>query len=213
MFSVNIGYTISLKYLVGVGAFFPEEGGRLLPYISHIGMCRAKGKGFCPGGILRISRHSRDDLMGLKITPSPPKNTRAFNKTHKKSLDQKWTPQKNPMPNFWALENLQKGQQVCLLNFNCRTSGRDLWALSGIFRLLLFPLKSSHPKKILAKFYYPQKIPESKIFWEGRFGLKTGIDFAYRVYMVFEGTTGVYERPQRRWWRWNRCFRRLSFKW
>ena len=32
------------------------------------------------------------------------------------------------------------------------------------------------------------------MFWEGRFGLKTGIDFAYRVYMVSEGTTGVYER-------------------
>ena len=92
------------------------------------------------------------------------------------------------MPNFWALKNLQKGQQVCLLNFNFRTRGRDLWALSAIFRL------SSHPKKILAKFYYPQKIPESKAFWEGSFGLKMGIDFAYQVYMGLEGTTGVYER-------------------
>ena len=46
------------------------------------------------------------------------------------------------------LKNLQKGQQVWLLNFDCRTSGRDLWALSGIFRLLLFPLKPSHLKKV-----------------------------------------------------------------
>ena len=63
-------------------------------------MCRPKGKGFCPGGILRISRH-RDDRMVLKINPPPPppkkkkKNTRAFNKTHKKSLDQKLTPKKS----------------------------------------------------------------------------------------------------------------------
>ena len=98
------------------------------------------------------------------------------------------------MPNFKTLKNLQKGQQVRLLNFNCRTSSWDLWALSGIFRLLSFPLKSSHPKIILAKFYYPPKIPESKISWEWHFGLKTGTDFAYRVYMVCEGTTGVYER-------------------
>ena len=59
-------------------------------------MCRPKGKGFCPGGILRISRH-RDDRMGLIINPPPPrkKKTRAFNKTHKKTLDQKLTPKKS----------------------------------------------------------------------------------------------------------------------
>ena len=80
--------------------FLPEggwgRGGRLLPYISHIGMCRPKGKGFCPGGILRISRH-RDDRMGLKINPLPPQKKKkwAFNKTHKKSLDQKLTPKKS----------------------------------------------------------------------------------------------------------------------
>ena len=56
--------------------FFLREGlggGGLLPYISQIGMCRPKGKRFCSGGILRISR-DRDDRMGLKI------------KTRKKSL-------------------------------------------------------------------------------------------------------------------------------
>ena len=93
-----------------------------------------------------------------------------------------------------------------------------------IFRLLLFPLKSSHPPKNTCQILLPPpKNLESKIFWEGRFGLKTGTDFAYRVYMVCEGTTGVCDvfiisvsnsdRPQRRRPRRNGCFRRLSFKW
>ena len=88
------------------------------------------------------------------------------------------------MPNFWALKNLQKGQQVCLLNFNFRTSGRDLWALSAIFRL------SSHPKKILAKFYYPKKIPESKAFWEGAFWSENGYRLCLSGIHGFRGNYG-----------------------
>ena len=157
-------------------------------------MCRPKGKGFCPGGILRISRH-RDDRMGLKITPRQKKKERyGFQQNPQKVPWSKINPPKNPMPNFWALKNLQKGQQVCLLNFNCRKSGWDLWALSKSSDCCCSHLNQATPQKILAKFYYPQNKPESKIFWEGRFGLKTGTDFAYRVYMVCEGTTGVCER-------------------
>ena len=50
------------------------------------------------------------------------------------------------------------------------------------------------PQKNTCQILLPQKISESKAFWEGRFGLKMRIDFAYRVYMGLEGTTGVYER-------------------
>ena len=45
-------------------------------------MCRPKGKGFCPGGILRISR-DWDDRMALKI------------KTRKKSLGLSTKPTQN----------------------------------------------------------------------------------------------------------------------
>ena len=68
--------------------------------------------------------------------------------------------------------------------------------LSGIFRLLLFLLKSSHPKKILAKFYYPQKI-QDRIFFLERGGGAFWSENEARLClsgMVFEGTTGVYER-------------------
>ena len=79
-------------------------------------MCRPKEKGFCPGGILRISRH-RDDRMGLKKqprTPPPKKNTRAFNKTHKKSLDQKLTPKKSHAE-FLSLKKISRKDN----NFAC----------------------------------------------------------------------------------------------
>ena len=43
-------------------------------------------------------------------------------------------------------------------------------------------------KKILARFYYPKKSWNRKFFWRGEehFGLKTGIDFAYRVWFSRE---------------------------
>ena len=77
-------------------------------------MCRPKEKGFCPGGILRISRH-RDDRMGLKITPrQKKKNATAFNKTHKKSLDQKLTPKKSHAE-FLSLKKISRKDN----NFAC----------------------------------------------------------------------------------------------
>ena len=45
----------TLEYLVGIGAFPPGVGGgELLPYISHIDMCRPRGNGFCQGGYSRF---------------------------------------------------------------------------------------------------------------------------------------------------------------
>ena len=43
-------------------------------------------------------------------------------------------------------------------------------------------------------------VPPQRVGFLRRFGLKTGIDFAYfglESGMVFEGTTGVYERNYR----------------
>ena len=72
-------------------------------------MCRPKGKTFCPGGILRISR-DRDDRMGLKI------------KTRKKSLGLSTKPTQNPLikikltpkkshAEFLSLKNLGGGRR------------------------------------------------------------------------------------------------------
>ena len=57
-------------------------------------MCRPTGKGFCTGGVLRISRH-RDDRMGLKINSPPPPKLGLSTRPTKKSLDQKLTPKKS----------------------------------------------------------------------------------------------------------------------
>ena len=98
----------------------------------------------------------------------------------------------------------------------------DLQTLWGNFQIVLKSqnkslLKSSHPKEYLPNSttqknpgienFKPKKILWSSLSLEirstppppptpwgflGRFGLKMGIDFAYRV--SFEGTMGVYER-------------------
>ena len=41
-------------------------------------------------------------------------------------------------------------------------------------------------------------VPPQRVGFLRRFGLKTGIDFALESGVVFEGTTGVYERILRR---------------
>ena len=90
------------------------------------------------------------------------------------------------MPNFWALKNLQKGKQVCRLNFNRRTRTEHYQESSDC---CCSYLNQATPKKILAKFYYPQKIQDRIFFLEGggvRFGLKTSLDFAYRVWFSRE---------------------------
>ena len=89
------------------------------------------------------------------------------------------------MPNFWALKNLQKGKQVCRLNFNRRTRTEHYQESSDC---CCSYLNQATQKKILAKFYYPQTIQDRFFFWKGgvRFGLKTSLDFAYRVWFSRE---------------------------
>ena len=52
----------------------------------------------------------------------------------------------------------------------------------------------------LYKLYYYRYVPSHRVGFLRRFGLKTGIHFAHfglESAMVFEGTTGVYERIYR----------------
>ena len=69
--------------------------------------------------------------------------------------------------------------------------------LSGIFRLFLFLLKSSHPKKYLTSFTTQKKSwIEFFVFFLGggvAFWSENGSRLSLSG-MVFEGTTGVYER-------------------
>ena len=130
-------------------------------------------EGFLPRGILRISR-DRDDRMGLKTKPE--KIRWAFNKIQKKSLDQKLTPQKSHAE-FLSLKNLQKGKQVCRLNFNHRTRRPGFVGtirnLQIDFLSQKFLLKSSRPKKYLPNLT-TTKNPTSNVcvcvfffFWRG----------------------------------------------
>ena len=128
------------------------------------------------------------------------------------------------MPNFWALKNLQKGQQVCLLNFNCRKSGWDLCALSKSSDCCCSHLNQATPQKILAKFYYPPKKTWNRKFfgrgvlvWKRVQTLPIGYTWFARELRecvnVFIISVSNSDRPQRRRPRRNGCFRRLSFKW
>ena len=97
------------------------------------------------------------------------------------------------MPNFWALKNLQKGKQVCRLNFNRRTRTEHYQESSDC---CCSYINQATQKTILAKFYYPKKIPDRIFFWGGggdAFWSENGSRLCLSG-MVFEGTTGVYER-------------------
>ena len=108
-------------------------------------MCRPRGKGFCPWGILQISR-DRDDWMGLKIKIQK-----------KKKKDFQPNPQKIPWP---KIKPKKSHAVLSLKNSPERKTSLpvELWSqnknrtLSGIFRLLLFLHKSSHPKQYLPSF-------------------------------------------------------------
>ena len=128
--------------------------------------------------------------MGLKSKPK--KIPRVFNKTHKKSFDQKLTLKKSHAE-FLSLENLQKGKQVCRLNFNRRTGTEHYQESSDCCCSYLKP-----PQKTLDKFYYLTKILDRNFFWRGwggggAFWSENGSRLSLSG-MVFEGTTGVYER-------------------
>ena len=90
------------------------------------------------------------------------------------------------MPNFWALKNLQKGKQVCRLNFNRRTRTEHYQESSDC---CCSYLNQATPKKYLPSFTTPKKSRIEFFFLEGggvRFGLKTSLDFAYRVWFSRE---------------------------
>ena len=90
------------------------------------------------------------------------------------------------MPNFWALKNLQKGKQVCQLNFNRRTRTEHYQESSDCCCSYLNQATQKNTCQVLL----PPKNPGSNFFfWKGgggRFGLKTSLDFAYRVWFSRE---------------------------
>ena len=93
-----------------------------------------------------------------------------------------------------------------------------------IFRLLLFPLKSSHPQKNTCQILLPPKNPGIENFLGGAFWSKNGYRLCLSGIHGLRGNYGsvwtylsfqfqIAKRPQRRRPRRNGCFRRLSFKW
>ena len=99
------------------------------------------------------------------------------------------------MPNFWALKNLQKGKQVCRLNFNRRTRTEHYQESSDC---CCSYLNQATQKKYLPSFTTPKKSRiEFFFFWKGSGGGSFWSENESRLClsgMVFEGTTGVYER-------------------
>ena len=100
------------------------------------------------------------------------------------------------MPNFWALKNLQKGKQVCRLNFNRRTRTEHYQESSDCCCSYINQATQNNTCQVLL----PEKNPGSNfIFWGGVGGGRDAFwcDNGSRLClsgMVFEGTTGVYER-------------------
>ena len=97
------------------------------------------------------------------------------------------------MPNFWALKNLQKGKQVCRLNFNRRTRTEHYQESSDC---CCSYLNQATQKKYLPSFTTPKKSRIEFFFWKGRGGAFWSENESRLCLsgMVFEGTTGVYER-------------------
>ena len=98
------------------------------------------------------------------------------------------------MPNFWALENLQKGKQVCRLNFNRTTRTEHYQESSDCCCSYL----NQATKKNTCQVLLPKKKSRIKFFFffgggRGAFWSEKGSRLCLSG-MVFEGTTGVYER-------------------
>ena len=103
------------------------------------------------------------------------------------------------MPKFLSLKKSPERKTSLLVELKSQNKNRTL---SGIFRLFVFLLKSSNPKKYLTSFTTP-KYPGSQFllllllffFWGGwrAFWSENGSRLSLSG-MVFEGTTGVYER-------------------
>ena len=94
---------------------------------------------------------------------------------------------------FWALKNLQKGKQVCRLNFNRRTRTEHYQESSDCCCSYINQATQNNTCQVLL----PQKNPGSNFFFfwggGGAFWSENGSRLCLSG-MVFEGTTGVYER-------------------
>ena len=193
-FSVNISQIISLKYLVCIGAFSP--GGtpsyKLQKYQRPKGRVFAQGR---EGELIRISS-DRDDRMGPKIKTQ--KNPQGFQQNPpKKSLDQKLAPKKS------HAESLSLNRRTRRPGFSVGT----ITILQTVLNSQNNPyLNQATQKKFLPNFttqkdlgienFKPPEILCSSLSLEilstpppvflGRFGLKTGVDFAYRIWFSRE---------------------------
>ena len=98
------------------------------------------------------------------------------------------------MPNFWALKNLQKGKQVCRLNFNRRTRTEHYQESSDC---CCSYLKQATQKNTCQVLLPPKKSQIEYFFWRGKGGGAFWSENGSRLClsgMVFKGTTRVYER-------------------
>ena len=94
---------------------------------------------------------------------------------------------------FWTLKNLQKGKQVCRLNFNRRTRTEHYQESSDCCCSYINQAAQNNTCQVLL----PEKNPGSNFFFGGgggdAFWSENGSGLCLSG-MVYEGTTGVYER-------------------
>ena len=95
---------------------------------------------------------------------------------------------------FWTLKNLQKGKQVCRLNFNRRTRTEHYQESSDCCCSYINQAAQNNTCQVLV----PEKNPGSNFFFFFRgggdaFWSENGSGLCLSG-MVYEGTTGVYER-------------------
>ena len=95
---------------------------------------------------------------------------------------------------FWTLKNLQKGKQVCRLNFNRRTRTEHYQESSDCCCSYINQAAQNNACQVLL----PEKNPGSNFFFflgggGDAFWSENGSGLCLSG-MVYEGTTGVYER-------------------
>ena len=110
-----------------------------------------------PGGIQDFKW--RGSVIEWKQIQNP-RIPQGFQQNPKKYLDQKLTP-KNAMPNFRASLSVFIRKLASLPWYITVITITNLQIVLNTRKNPYY--KSSHPKKILAKFSYPPKIPESKL--------------------------------------------------
>ena len=87
---------------------------------------------------------------------------------------------------FWALKNLQKENKFAGWTLIAEQEQNTIRNL----QIVVVPTKIKPPKKNTCQVLLPPKNPGSNFFFGGgggvRFGLKTSLDFAYRVWFSRE---------------------------